>query len=959
MVITGPFIANPAGQIGMMVTFGPFTLRVGERLLKKDGVPVELGGRTLDILIALLSRPNEIIGKKELMAQVWPDVIVEESSLRFHVAGLRKALGDGADGARYITTLAGRGYCFVAPVSLSAARASGNTMADAPFQIANFLPARLARMVGRADSVDTLLVQLMTTRFVTIVGPGGVGKTTVAVAVAHGLMESFAGAVAFLDLGMLNDPNMAASSLASMLGLSVQSNDPIPTLIAYLHDKTFLLVLDNCEHIIDGAANLAARIYMGAPQVHILATTREALRVEGEQVHNLMPLAIPPDDPNLTAEAALAFPATQLFVERAAASGAHLDLNDADIAVVTNICRKLDGMALAIELTAGRVGAYGLQQTAALLDQRLSLLWLGKRTAPPRQKTLQATLDWSCGLLSEHERQVLRHLAVFVGYFTLDAARAVVTNNSLNEGQVLAAIDNLIAKSMVVSNRVGTKQDFRLLDTTRTYALQMNASDAEIIDLAARHATYYRQWLGQTADHRANVSTGRAPDLADLGNVRAALEWSFGPNGNPTLAFGLAANAAPFFLDLSMVTECHHWSEQAVLALDDTTRGSIEEMNVQEALGLALMFTRSNSETARAALARSLVIAEERGESLTQIRLLGFLHMYYHRIANYETTTTLAKRSLAVSRTVQNPAAIALAHSHLGISLFLSGDLNRSRVEFEAAQRHSPSKQIGHYQDFDDCNFADIGLARTLLMLGLPSEALLRTHQSIKEVEDTNNPVALCSVLIWSISIFLCMGELKIADDHVNWFISYAQSRSLGPYLAAGRGFKGQLAILHDDAKRGVDMLRESLDGLHQVRYELLTPEFNISLIEGLIATDRYDKGLILADETVSHIQTSGGYIHMPEALRVKANALLAKPNANIVAVENCLFQSLEWSNRQEALTWELRSSVDLAKLWKTQGRADKSQALLQSVLEKFAQRADSPDLKAAETLLATLGNGH
>src|SRR5207253_5163604 len=216
---------------------------------------------------------------------------------------------------------------------------------------------------------------------------------------------------------------------------------------------------------------------------------------------------------------------TQLFVERAAASGARLDLDDAEAAIIVGICRRLDGVALAIELAARRVEAYGLHKTAALLDQRLTLLWLGPRTAPPRQKTLQATLDWSYGLLSNVERLVLRRLAAFVGHFTLDAVLAVATSANLDEGAVFSAIDSLVAKSMVATHPVGAMMRYRLLDTTRSYALEIRIRDAEFADLAVRHATYYGRWLEQTGIEWATLSTGaeRTSHFAALNNVRAAL----------------------------------------------------------------------------------------------------------------------------------------------------------------------------------------------------------------------------------------------------------------------------------------------------------------------------------------------------------------------------------------------------------------------------------------------------
>jgi len=447
-------MVTPTAQTRATMSFGPFSLVPSERLLTKEGVPVELGGRALDILIALVSRPNESISKKDLLSLVWRDVTVDEGSLRFHVASLRKALGDGKDGARYITTLAGRGYCFVAAVSRSGDESNGPAAVDGSFPHAN-LPGRLMQLIGRGDDVVKLSAQLTAARFVTIVGAGGVGKTTVAIAVGHHLTEAFAGAVLFVDLGMLSDPDLVATTIASMLGLSVRSNDATPSLVAYLRDKRILLILDTCEHLIDAVAALASHIVMAAPQVHILATSREAIQAEGEHVYRLDPLACPPDNTGLTAAVAQTFPAPQLFLQRAVASGARLDLGDTEAAIVVSICRKLDGLALAIELAARRVGAYGLQQTAALLDQRLTLLWLGLRTAPPRQRTLRAMLDWSYGLLSELERIVLRRLAVFVGDFTIDAALAVVTSATIDQAVVFGAIDSLVAKSMVATHPVG------------------------------------------------------------------------------------------------------------------------------------------------------------------------------------------------------------------------------------------------------------------------------------------------------------------------------------------------------------------------------------------------------------------------------------------------------------------------------------------------------------------------
>src|SRR6202789_2916760 len=372
------------------LSFGPFSLSAAERLLRKAGEPVALGGRALDILIALAERPGEVVTHRELMSTVWPDVTVEEGNLRFQMSVLRKALGDGKDGARYVSTVAGRGYCLVAPITRSTVARTVPATAVTPTERVQRLPPRLTRMVGRDDTVRSLARQLQAWRFLSIVGPGGIGKTTVAISVAHALVDGFDGAVFFIDLATLTDPQLVLTAVALALGFIVRTEDPVVGLLAFIGDKKILLVLDNCEHVIGVAAALAERVVSETPQAHVLATSREALRAEGEHVHLLYSLDCPPEDAGLTAMEALRYPAAQLFMERAGASGYRAALSDIDAPIVAQICRRLDGVALAIELVASRVGSLGIHGTAQLLDNRFSLLWHGRRTALPRHETLNA-----------------------------------------------------------------------------------------------------------------------------------------------------------------------------------------------------------------------------------------------------------------------------------------------------------------------------------------------------------------------------------------------------------------------------------------------------------------------------------------------------------------------------------------------------------------------------------------
>jgi len=950
-------MATISDQASGGLSFGPFSLVATERLLTKDGVPVDLGGRALDILIALISAPNEVVSKKDLMSRVWPDVTVEEGSLRFHMASLRKALGDGKDGARYITTLAGRGYCFVAPVS----RTSGAPKVEpaaAGFSHAN-LPARLSRIVGRDDDVLNLAAELTTSRFVTIVGAGGVGKTTVAIAVAHHLKDAFHGSVLFVDLGMLSDPKLASTVVASMLGQSVQSDDATPGLIAFLKSQRILVILDTCEHLVETVAPLAASIVGAAPQVHVLATSREALRVEGEHVYRLDALACPPDAAGLSAAAVKQFPATQLFVERAIASGARLDLTDAEAGIVADICRKLDGVALAIELAARRVESHGLQQTATLLDERLTRLWYGSRTAPPRQKTLQATLDWSYGLLSDVERLVLRRLAVFVGHFTLDAALDVVTSATLDRSAVFGAIDSLVAKSMVAIRPIGAMTRYRLLDTTRAYARDIGIDATEAADLAVRHATYYRRWLEQTANEWETLPAGteRAPYFAGLNNTRAALEWCFGESGNVALGVGLATTAAPVFLAMSLLPECHRWSERALLALDEESRGGNEEMQLQASLGLSLIYTRGHSEAARAALNRSIDIAKVRGDHLNEIRLLGPLFFYYFRSGEFKVCLEYARRSSEIASTLGDASATALAHTLLAITLNVMGDLGGARAELDAAteaEAGSPARWRIHF-GFDRSSWIRLTQITWLCLRGYPAEARAAIKDAFRDVEGTHHPASY-AVVINSAAMLLWIGDLDAADEHLDWFISRAQSESFEPYLHLGHAFKGEVAICRGDVKVGVETLQRRLERLHATRFELFATRLQSVLARGLAASGRWAEALSLLDETGRQIEEKGYTCYLPELLRLKGSILLAMPERRAEQAETCFVESLKLSRAQGARAWELRTATDLAALWAALGRAEDARSLLRPVFEQFAEDLDTPDLKAAKDVLTTLG---
>src|SRR5271168_2571866 len=307
--------------------FGPFQLSIGERMLRRDGVVLPLGGRALDILIYLAERPGEVIAKKELIGHVWPDVTVEEGSLRVQVAAIRKALGDGQLGNRYIANIKGRGYSFVGTVApLAGGTESRN--AESPQQ--GRLPGRPLMMIGRETVVSKVSDKLRDERFVTLLGPGGIGKTTIALAVGRAVAEEFGGNVYFVDLGSLTDPRQVAGAVATSLGLALKSKDPGPELVDLVRSRKLLIILDSCEHVIEAVASLAEQLYRQTEQVYLLTTSRELLKLAGEHCYRVLPLDCPPGGSEQTADAVLRYPAAQLFVRRVAARAGSFVLTDAE-----------------------------------------------------------------------------------------------------------------------------------------------------------------------------------------------------------------------------------------------------------------------------------------------------------------------------------------------------------------------------------------------------------------------------------------------------------------------------------------------------------------------------------------------------------------------------------------------------------------------------------------------------
>jgi predicted ATPase/DNA-binding winged helix-turn-helix (wHTH) protein len=945
---------------GARINFGPFSLSPAKRLLTRDGVPVEIGGRSFDLLVVLTERAGQVLSKRELLRRVWSDVVVEDGSLRFHMANLRKLLGDGEDGARYIATQVGVGYAFVAPLErrepigiVALKTADADIGAQHPASTTN-LPPRLPKLIGRQRDVDLLLERAVDGPLFTIVGPAGVGKTSLAVEIGHRLTGAFNDQVAFVDFGMLENPAVVPSMIAGAMGIPVQSEDPLAVILGHIRDQRVLLVLDNCEHVIAPVATIVERLIDEAPDTRILATSREPLRVRSEQVHRLAALGYPEDASDLSLEEVLAFPAVQLFCERAAAADSSLDIDEEAARLIAGMCRRLDGMALPIELAAVRVATHGVLATARQLGERFSLSWAGRRTARPRQQTLQATLDWSYDLLSDVEQVVLERLSVFVGPFSIDAALAVASDAAIGNDHVAVALDELTSKSLVSPTRSRGADTYRLLEMTRAYSREkLRARGAQLYHaVERRHADFFLSELEGAAEQAEDVLQDLRSLRLQLGNIRSALDWSFGEDGDASIAVRLAAASASVFQNLSHLVECRSWCARALAVLDEEQRSSPTELTLQAALGISLMFARGNSAAAGEALSRALEIATELGDLANQLCMLGRLHIFHERIGEYSVAMAHARRAVGIAEIIGEDEALSVAYSLSGISHHLSGDQHRARLELELALAKSPpsQRQLTVRYGFDHRNRSGIALARTLWLAGRAEQAITLARQTVREAADLNHPVTLSIALVWSLGMYLWSGDLDAAEKTLEAFTDCAQVNALGPYIAASSGFRAELALQRGDTDEALGALEESLARLRAARYELLTTTFSISIARGLVLLRRFDEARDLIDATIARCSANGERYAMAELLCVKAKIVLLV-NEDRGASGLVLEQALALARQQGALAWESKAALDLAELYAAAGRVEEARQLIERV-QASLRTPDLPiDIERAKAL--------
>lgn len=717
------------------VRFGDFQLDSSRRRLTNGRGEVWLGSRSMDLLIALVERAGRLLSHRDLIAEVWHDTIVDESSLRVAMSALRRALSDGPGEQRYILNEHGRGYRFVATVGPA-------TSAEPVEQtVGGDIPAPVVRLIGRSEELGSLADAFARTRLVTLVGPGGIGKSTLALAAAHHLSDQFRGCAHFIDLALIEDDQALSGHVGAVLGVPPGKGLSPRSIASTLPDQPLLLLLDNCEHLLAGVAQLVETLLSAAPQISILATSREPIRARQERVLRLPGMAVPKRDHVATAKEAMLYPAVELFVERAAAAS-DFSLTDVNADAAARLCRHLDGIPLAIEFAAGWTGLLPMDQIVAGLDNSLLTLSGGRRTALPRHQTLFAVLDWSYRALSLDERLALDMMSVFRGSFTLAAAKSVAATT-----EAATALDDigasLVEKSLLTIDPAAVPARYRLLATTRSYAARKLADRQDHRDFLLRHALVcVAQLEGSNEDllhlTRQDWTRKYGPLLAD---VRAALAWCFSPDGDPAVGVDLTSVASQLGLQSAIADDLRRYTKHAIDHLPNLP-GNAERMTKLRFLQSLVDFDRTD-----VAAEGFEVLAQGKddrdGQADTpELQAAGWGANF--TVGNYPDALHYARKVLATGQRREQPELIFAAKRMMAQSLHHLGQHAEARRLSEEVLacpfQFLPLTATSHAVSMR------INLARIAFMTGETANGLALALEAT-ELGLENTPTAYCQAL--------------------------------------------------------------------------------------------------------------------------------------------------------------------------------------------------------------------
>ncbi|MCP8882337.1 helix-turn-helix transcriptional regulator [Devosia sp. XJ19-1] len=914
------------GALDTQFAFGPYQFSPTRQLLTLDGQPVRLGSRALAILSTLIERSGHLVSREELIAGAWPNTHVEEGNLRVHISALRKALGDSNETPRFIVNVAGRGYRFIAPVQRVEPEERPAPFEPAPSSRRDELPSLIASVYGRSDDIDALTVILKTARQISLVGTGGIGKTTVALELAHRVKHLFDDGAFFVDLAAVSDPAVVPFAIASAIHVAIDTEQPVESLASKLRANHALLILDNCEHLIDAAAQTTENLLKGSPRLHIIATSHEPLRIQGERVYRLAPFELPSGVEDLTLREALAYPAIQLFVEHMLAADDAGLIGDADVPFIVEIGRRLDGLALAIEIAASRAGAFGIAELASRLDDRLGILTAGRRTAANRHQTLRNMLDWSHDNLGDVDRIVLRRLAVFAGEFTFRAAGLVAGDEHLTPTRVLEGVSSLVRKSLLMQTSRAGAASFRMLDSARIYALEKLGLAGEVRRVRALHVHYLCDILREAESSWpvTPAQTWTSTYSRYIDDIRTALTWSFGPTGDTAGGVLLTSLALPLAMQLGLHDE---FGERMVTAIERAKELPsplvVPELRLHVAKNhLTYNVGQSLDDTFR----RAIELAELTGKDRHRIEPLVTLGSTHISLGQYESSAAIGGRALAMAERSGDEFAVLSVSRAMAQAAHYSGQHERALDLAKAVLRHRVVNIPYTYGFMHTDRRITMRwvLVRSLWMTGHADSAVRVAEEGIT-IADEAGPVALAQLLGMAvIPMYLWRGDHRIARNLVGRLLEHSERYSFKHWKAWCTLFENAL---------------DWHDGLGPVAPAMGT--LQAQTLSTVV-------GLAVEPPPVTSIADWAA----PELLRLHGLRLVE--NGDLEGGEDQMARAVQISQSHGAVAWELRAVTSLARLWQDRRRED-AVSRLSDVLGRMPEGHDTADVVAAQQLLGQI----
>lgn len=932
--------------------FGEYKFLPRRQMLLRGESPLRVGARALDLLHILIENQGELVSKSAMMEFAWPNIYVHESNLKVNIAALRRALPQQDSELPYIVTVPGRGYRFAAPVRLengaartAAAPSNGKRLPDAP------------HLVGRDRDIAGLTAAISDRGFVTIVGPAGVGKTSVALASARQLESRFGDGVCFVDLATIDDPNLVCAAVAAALGSAMDLIDLLAGIIESLRNTSMLLILDNCEHVLAAAALLAERIRLALPAIGILATSRVPFGSPTETVYRLQPLRCPADDMPVDGASAMTFSAIELFVARAQAA-AEYQLSDPDAPIIAGICRRLDGIPLAIELAAPRLKSCDPATLLGHLKESFALLNYGPRTAPLRHQALQATLDWSYRLLSEDEAMLLRLLSVFAGTFMLEDVLGVARDAGASPGDVAASLESLASKSLVSQATTDSKSHYRLLDATRSYAGERLRAAGEHRRASRGYALYLRslferaeaEWTWRPREDWVATYGRRANDL------RKAIDWAFGADGDRETGLRLTVAAIPLWDELSSIGE----SRQRVRIALDACRQTepcdpILQMKLATALARGLMFTERMEPEAEAVCRESIRLAEVNGDDDYLLRSVWGLAVMQSFAGQHREVLASLNRFDAIAERMQDRSAAPAGTRFRIMTQFYRGDVIGAYEALKhLARQHGTLARRSRISRFqvDPYVVIRVSLAVVAWVRGDTAEAVRTAKAAVDGATAIGHPVSQSNAIALAfLPVALWTGDLDAAERQLAILVDNLNRQDLASWAPPSRFFGA--AIRHQRGHAdAVDDMRIAVDEILASRFLIRAPIYLGMLAEAALERGHAELARASIEAALTHAEQQDEAWCEPELLRILGRIELQEGDGG--RAEQTLQRAVQAAADAGALAFQLRAACDLAGVLAGSERPAAAAALLDPICRQF-EDCVGQDIATARRLLAQI----